>query len=91
MPEFNYERVATFSEWKKVCDDWRKPNTSPNKKMSSLTDDEIIGKVIACYPDNTDRNERDIVLLKRAGASTPDFDQDYWLSGGNPYLDEQYG
>jgi len=91
MPNFNYERVGTFSEWEDVCDKWQKPSTPPSKQMSSLTDDDTLGKVIVCYPDNNDRNERDIVLLKRAGASTPDLTQDYWLSGGNPYIDEEYG
>lgn len=91
MTTFIYERLATYKEWQVVCSKWKKPSAPPNKAMSSLTDSDMAGKVIACYPDNTDRDERDIVLVKRTGASTPDFDEDYWVSGANSYLDDKFG
>jgi hypothetical protein len=91
MTEFNYERVATYAEWQAVCSTWNKPNSPPSKKMSSLTDGDMNRKVIVCYPDNVDANERDIVLVKRVGASTPDFLEDYWVSGANSFLDKEFG
>jgi len=90
MTNFIYEEVATFNEWETICTTWSKPSTSPARKMGSLSDDDVNGKVVTCYPHNTDRAERDIVLIKRAGASTPDASEDFWGSGANSFLDEEY-
>lgn len=90
MTNFVYEEVATFNEWEAVCEKWSKPSSPPSRKMDSLSDDDMSGKVVSCYPKNSDRAERDIVLIKRAGASTPDASEDFWVSGANSFLDEKF-
>ena len=89
MTTFVYEEVGTFDEWQRVCTKWSKPS-SISKNMGSLSDSDVSGLVCTCYPKNTDKSERDIVLFKPAGSSTPDPTKDFWAKGANSFLDTKY-
>ena len=89
MTTFVFEQVGTHKEWKDISKKWKKPS-SPTKDMGTLTDDDVAGLVCTCYPKNSDRSERDVVLFKPAGSSTPNSEKDFWASGANPFLDSEY-
>jgi len=89
MTNFIYEEVGTYNEWQTICDRWSKPN-APGVDMRNLGDEEIAGLVCTCYPKNTNRSERDVVLFKPVGSSTPNPEKDFWSKGANTFLDDKY-
>jgi len=91
MVNFVYDPISTYKEWLAISNKWSKPTNPPTRKMGDLTDDDVLNKVVTCYPDNKDRAERDVVLIRRTGASTPDPVEDFWVSGASSFLDDQFG
>lgn len=75
--------VGTLGEWNGICKHWKRPNRKPTRHISSVSKDELVGKVVYVYKLNKDKEERDIGLIRLAGSSTPEPNQYMWVCGIN--------
>lgn len=78
-----FEEVGTMPEWRAICARWKKPNQKPTRDISTFGKDELASKVVCVYKLNASKPDRDIGLIKPAGASTPMPNQYIWVSGIN--------
>jgi hypothetical protein len=80
------EEVGTFDEWLDIGRRWNKPRAKPQRDVASLSPAELRNNIVCVYRLNSDRNERDIGLVKPAGSSTPVPRQYLWVCGVNAIL-----
>ena len=88
--DFVYENKGTYGEWQSTCTTWNKPSSSPARSMDSLSQSDVDNKVVVCYSLNTDPADRDFALIKPVGSSTPVEGEYFWVSGANPFLDDEF-
>jgi hypothetical protein len=78
-----FEEVGTLHEWSKICQRWGSGRGDSLRHVSTLSRDELLNKVVCVYKRNMSKQERDIGLVKPAGASTPTPGRYFWVSGIN--------